>query len=731
MSPLDFRSSEPLDQAANSNVGGGGDSIAREVQNQFSGLASAGKDAAMAALPGGAESGLGAIGAAGEQAVSPLINMITKMPGHIGLMSSFFEMLGAFFGPQLEALGQFGMSLGLDGSLLQDLGGDAITKITGMTTEHFALNLGLLPGNAPILGHLGSGLHGSFNSDLLSSKLNASLGQSNQLFSQDAFSRSSLNVSGSGNLAKSAFEGSGHLSGPGMSQGIADGHIAGNNRLFSDSIGGGHSLNSQTMAQSVPMQAPTASSLNVSGSTFGEPINNDLLAMGNTNDSFQSTVGSMKPEVGASQIKGGAENLGGLKAKSLSLDGHNGDLKADSLGDKHALPKHDAVSHEVEAKTEIAKADHKVDAKPEAVRTHKTFDRVSHSVKPSHQTANNTAAAKPAPASTAKPAAQIETGQQAQANAQVEQPLNEQQQFEQQQMQQQQVAQNTDVNQAQPEGGDAQTAPAEPRSYTIRSGDNLWNIAKDNLGSATKWSDIYKMNTDVIGANPDLIRPGTTIQLPGADVAASTNVAHYTVQPGDNLWDIAHDQLGDATKWGDIYKANSEIIGSNPSMIHPGQELTLGGPADPSMQLSNAAQPAPTLASADPGAAAGANVSAPGAADAQAQIAQSPTDSYGAEAGMPDQGMTGETMQAQQPMQAAQTNAATTSSTSFSNYDAMRPNHQLPEPASLGEKVIPARAQPDVIIQPAQAATQNMFATKPVVNTNLANDMLSFLKKRR
>ncbi len=752
MSPLDFRSSEPLDQAATSNLssgggGGGGDSsIAREVQNQFSGLASAGKDAAMAALPGGAESGLGAIGAAGEQAVSPLINMITKMPGHIGLMSSFFEMLGAFFGPQLEALGQFGMSLGLDGSLLQDLGGDTISTLTSMTSEHLTLNLGLLPGNAPIFGHLG----GSFNSDLLSSKLNASLGGSNQLFSQDAFSRSSLNVSGSGSMAKSAFEGAGHLSGPGMSNGIPDGQIAGNNRLFSDSIGGGQSLNSQTMAQSVPIQSqiqssiqtPNASSLNVSGSTFGEPLNNDLLAMGNTNDSFQSTVGSMKHDLGTGQIKGGAENLGGLKAKSLSLDGHNGDLKADSLGDKHALPKHD-VSHKVEAKTEMAKADHKVDAKHEAVRTHKTFDRVSHSVKPSHQ---NVQAAKPAPATTASHAAaksaapaQIET-QQAEVAAQPEQPLSEQQQFEQQQMQQQQVAQNADVNQtqAQPEGGDAQTAPAEPRSYTIRSGDNLWNIAKDNLGNATKWSDIYKMNSDVLGANPDLIRPGTTIQLPGADAAASasTNVAHYTVQPGDNLWDIAHDQLGDATKWGDIYKANSEIIGSNPSMIHPGQELSLGGTADPSMQLSSAAQPDPTLASADPGAAAGTtNVNInPSGAEAQAQVAQSPTDSYGAEAGMPDQAMPGETLQAQQPQMqtpAAHNSGAATSSTSYSNYDAMRSNNQLPDPASLGEKVIPAKAQPDAIIQPAQAATQNMFASKPVVNTNLANDMLSFLKKRR
>jgi hypothetical protein len=93
MSSLEFRSSEPLDQAA-SQVNSGSDSIAREVQNQFSSVASVGKDAAMAAMPGtDAMAGLGAIPPGGEQAVSPLINMITKMPGHIGLFSSFFEAL--------------------------------------------------------------------------------------------------------------------------------------------------------------------------------------------------------------------------------------------------------------------------------------------------------------------------------------------------------------------------------------------------------------------------------------------------------------------------------------------------------------------------------------------------------------------------------------------------------------------------------------------------------------
>lgn len=733
MSSLEFRSSEPLDQAA-SQVNSGSDSIAREVQNQFSSVASVGKDAAMAAMPGtDAMAGLGAIPPGGEQAVSPLINMITKMPGHIGLFSSFFEALGAFFGPQLEALSQIGthlgMTLGLDHSLLGNLGGNHLASaLNAFKPEHLGLNLSLLPGNAPFFGqiggiggHLPGHLSGSFNSDLLSNKLNTSLGQG-EPFSQQAFGRNALNVSGSGNMAKLQFEGQGHLSGPGLSANTPGAQIAGNNRLFSDSIGSaGHNLNAQSMAQSLPMQTPSTASLNVGSSTFGEPINNDLLAMGNQSDSFQSTVGSAKPSLDT--VKGGAENLGGLKAKSLSLDGSNGNLKAEGLGDK-VVAKHDAVSAKADHAVKHDAVNHKVEhAKPEAkaeARTHKTFDRTSHSVKTSNHNANQTAKA---PVNN-KP--QVEAQQQ---------QLNPQQQFEQQQLEQQQqmqqqqeVAQN---NQPLEQGQQAQAANnLEPRSYTIRSGDNLWNIAKDNLGDATKWNDIYKMNADVLGANPELIRPGTTIQLPGsqADIASAATpgaAGQYTVQSGDTLWDIAHDQLGDATKWGDIYKANSELIGSNPGMIHPGQQLSLGT-VDPSNQLASSAGAGQTLASATPGQMANQMTSAMPQTNVNVDVqttAQAPIESYGSETGMTQDMQS----QAVQPQQMQQT------SSTMSNYEAMPVQriNQLPDPASLGEKVLPAKAQPDVLIQPAHAAAPGQFEAKPAVNSTLANDMLSFLKKRR
>jgi LysM repeat protein len=134
----------------------------------------------------------------------------------------------------------------------------------------------------------------------------------------------------------------------------------------------------------------------------------------------------------------------------------------------------------------------------------------------------------------------------------------------------------------------APATDATAGSYTIKAGDNLWNIAREHLGSGLRWTEIYKMNTDVLGSNPSLIHTGTTIRLPGAGTEIATAGAEagkYVVQPGDNLWDIASEHLGGGQHWGELYKANTDVIGSNPRLILPGQELSLSG--QPGMQLAS------------------------------------------------------------------------------------------------------------------------------------------------
>jgi nucleoid-associated protein YgaU len=48
----------------------------------------------------------------------------------------------------------------------------------------------------------------------------------------------------------------------------------------------------------------------------------------------------------------------------------------------------------------------------------------------------------------------------------------------------------------------------------------------------------------------------------------------YTVQPGDTLSGIAQHQLGDASRWPEIFERNRDVI-SDPNRIFPDQVLVL------------------------------------------------------------------------------------------------------------------------------------------------------------
>ena len=56
------------------------------------------------------------------------------------------------------------------------------------------------------------------------------------------------------------------------------------------------------------------------------------------------------------------------------------------------------------------------------------------------------------------------------------------------------------------------TAP-KTTTYTVKSGDCLWNIAKKYLGDGSRYTEIYNLNKDKI-KNPNLIYPGQVLTLP-------------------------------------------------------------------------------------------------------------------------------------------------------------------------------------------------------------------------
>jgi nucleoid-associated protein YgaU len=57
------------------------------------------------------------------------------------------------------------------------------------------------------------------------------------------------------------------------------------------------------------------------------------------------------------------------------------------------------------------------------------------------------------------------------------------------------------------------TKPA-PKVYTVKAGDSLWQIAKMQLGDGAKWKQIYEANRGVIGPDPNLITPGQQLVMP-------------------------------------------------------------------------------------------------------------------------------------------------------------------------------------------------------------------------
>jgi LysM repeat protein len=63
-----------------------------------------------------------------------------------------------------------------------------------------------------------------------------------------------------------------------------------------------------------------------------------------------------------------------------------------------------------------------------------------------------------------------------------------------------------------------------PRTHTVKKGDTLWDLAKQYLGDAFLWPEIYRLNTDKI-EDPHWIYPGETLKLPGATMARGPSPA--------------------------------------------------------------------------------------------------------------------------------------------------------------------------------------------------------------
>lgn len=157
------------------------------------------------------------------------------------------------------------------------------------------------------------------------------------------------------------------------------------------------------------------------------------------------------------------------------------------------------------------------------------------------------------------------------------------------------------------------------RTYVVKGGDTLSEIAQRELGSSRRWQEIVAMNP---GLDPARLRAGKELRLPAGESAprqpaatkptttaktpapektapVSASGRTHKVGKGESLWKIAERTLGDGKRWREIAALNPKV---NPDKLVAGTVLKLpaGGASSAAPRASEAtpAKKEPVVAAA-------------------------------------------------------------------------------------------------------------------------------------
>lgn len=118
------------------------------------------------------------------------------------------------------------------------------------------------------------------------------------------------------------------------------------------------------------------------------------------------------------------------------------------------------------------------------------------------------------------------------------------------------------------------SVPQEPSEeyfiYEVKSGDTLWRISQQYLGSGSRYTEIMKLND----LKSEIIYAGMKLKIPvsqNSEPEAEETFREYTVKKGDTLWKIAKSKLGSGDRYTEIIVLN-RLTGTT---IYAGQVLKL------------------------------------------------------------------------------------------------------------------------------------------------------------
>ncbi len=130
---------------------------------------------------------------------------------------------------------------------------------------------------------------------------------------------------------------------------------------------------------------------------------------------------------------------------------------------------------------------------------------------------------------------------------------------------------------------------AAVETHRVQQGDTMSSLAECYYGSAKFTRFLIESNPQI--QDPNRLRVGMTVKIPAKPSEHTSPRATatgrppgsenrdgrrtYRVQPGDTFYGIAQDQLGDSSRWEELFELNKEIVHGDPKRLQVGQVLVL------------------------------------------------------------------------------------------------------------------------------------------------------------